>query len=118
MQDFRNFEVWKLAHRTTLSIYRVTAKFPAEEKYGLVSQLRRAAASIPTNLAEGCGRGSDSDFGRFVQIALGSAFEVDYQLLLAKDLGYLPPKSGDPIDLDIQAIKRMLQSLLRKLRGN
>ena len=90
MQDFRNLEVWRRAHKLTLRIYALTDRFPRSEMFGLSSELRRAAASVPTNLAEGHGR-TQTEFGRFVQISFGSACEVEYQLLLARDLGYLVP---------------------------
>lgn len=77
MQDFRNLEVWRLSHQLTLEVYRVTRSLPSDERFGLTSQLRRAAVSIEANLAEGCGRGSDADFGRFVQTAMGSASEAN-----------------------------------------
>ena len=89
MQDFHNLLVWQKAHAATLLVYRLTKRFPDDERFGLTSQLRRSAASISANLAEGCGRGSDQDFARFVQIAMGSAAEVEYHLLLAKDLEYI-----------------------------
>ena len=85
MQDFRNRDVWKKAHELTLATYRLTATFPDEERFGLTSQLRRGSASIGANLAEECGRGSDADFGRFVQNAMGSSSEVEYHFLLTKD---------------------------------
>ena len=85
MQDFRNLEVWKRAHQLTLEAYRSTESFPRSELFGLSSQIRRAASSIPTNLAEGCGR-TQAEFARFVQIAMGSACELEYQLLLVRDL--------------------------------
>lgn len=102
----------------TLSVYRVTKSFPDDERYGLTSQLRRGAASIPTNLAEGCGRGTDPDFGRFVQHSMGSSSQVEYELLLAKDLDYLSIKPYTDLNDEIIRIKRMLTSLLRKLRSN
>ncbi|MGL4513948.1 MAG: four helix bundle protein [Lacipirellulaceae bacterium] len=117
MQDFRNLDAWKLAHAMTLDVYRQTASFPTDERYGITSQLRRAAGSIGANLAEGCGRGSDADFARFVQIALGSASEVEYHLLLARDLGHLAAGRHDDLEQTIQRIKRMLTSLLKRLRG-
>ena len=98
-----------------LSVYRQTRSFPSEEKYGLTSQLRRAAVSIATNLAEGCGRGSDADFGRFVQIAKGSASEVEYLQLAACDLGYLDDKNHRDLADKTVEIKRMLAALLRRL---
>jgi four helix bundle protein len=118
MQDFRNLEVWKKSHDLTLAVYRATKSFPADERYGLTSQLRRGVASIPTNLAEGSGRGTDPDFGRFVQHAMGSSSQVEYEFLLAKDLDYLNVKQYTSFNDDITRIKRMLTSLLRKLKPN
>jgi four helix bundle protein len=89
MQDFRNLKVWEKAHDLTLGVYGATANFPSHELFGMRSQIRRATMSIPANLAEGCGRGTDPEFRRFVQIAMGSACEVEYFLLLARDLTYL-----------------------------
>ena len=86
MKDFRDLKAWERAHPLTLAIYRATRAFPREELYGLTSQLRRGATSVSSNIAEGCGRGSDADFARCLQIAMGSASEVEYQLLLARDL--------------------------------
>jgi four helix bundle protein len=116
VQDFRKLEVWQMAHGLTLDIYRATLAFPNDERFGLTSQLRRAASSIGANLAEGCGRGSDADFGRFVQMALGSASEVEYHLLLAKDLDYLDASIHSALEKTTQRIKRMLSSLLKTLR--
>ena len=115
MQDFRNLDVWNKAHKITLEIYRLTESFPKSEVFGLSSQVRRAASSIATNLAEGCGR-TQPEFGRVVQIAFGSACEVDYQLLLARDLGFLPPQSYEPINADVIEVKRMLNSLLKRVQ--
>ena len=89
MRDFRNLRVWQIAHELVRRIYIEIVGFPREERYGLASQIRRSAVSIPSNIAEGCGRGTDADFRRFMQMALGSASELDYQLLLANDLGML-----------------------------
>jgi four helix bundle protein len=97
-------------------MYRTTKLFPDDERYGLISQLRRATSSIPANLAEACGRGSDPDFGRFVQNAMGSASEVEYEILLAKDLQYLAADSYPQLNDEITGINRMLASLLRKIR--
>ena len=118
MQDFRNLDVWKKAHELTLEVYRASRSFPNDERFGLTSQLRRGAASIPANLAEGCGRGTDADFGRFVQISMGSSSEVEYHLLLAKDLNYLSVNEYTTFDEEITRIKRMLASLLRRIRPN
>ena len=88
MKDFRTLTVWQEAHQLTLSIYRVTKNFPKDELYGLTSQMRRCSASIAANIAEGCGRRGNAEFARFLQIASGSASELDYHLLLARDLGF------------------------------
>ncbi|MCG8448824.1 MAG: four helix bundle protein [Pirellulales bacterium] len=118
MRDFRKLEVWSKSHRFTLKVYKLTQEFPQNEKYGLISQLRRASASIPANLAEGGGRESDGDFRRFVEIAGGSACEVEYHLLLAKDLGLLDQDTYERFDLQINEIKKMLGALARRLRTN
>jgi four helix bundle protein len=97
-------------------VYRLTKQFPDDERFGLTSQLRRSVASIPANLAEGCGRGSDQDFARFVQIAMGSAAEVEYHLLLATDLQYIDPNDGKNAAAAIEEVKRMLASLLKTVR--
>jgi four helix bundle protein len=89
MRDFRELKVWQKAHQLTLAIYQTTASFPREERYGLTSQLRRACSSIPANLAEACGRNGDAEFARFCSIAMGSASELEYHLLLARDLKLL-----------------------------
>lgn len=116
MQDFRNLEVWRMAHELTLGVYRRTQAFPADERFGLTSQLRRACSSIEANLAEGCGRGSDSDFARFIQMATGSASEVQCHLLLAHDLGYLDETSFRAFDEQSHRVKRMLVSLLKTIK--
>lgn len=118
MKNFRDLNVWRKAHDLTLGIYRTTAKFPKEELYGLTSQMRRAAASVPANIAEGCGRGSDADFGRLLQIAMGSASELEYHLLLAADLRFIDRKTHTTMDADVAEIKKMLASLLKKLNAD
>lgn len=107
MKDFRELKVWQKAHELTLAIYRVSKNFPREELYGLTSQIRRASASIAANLAEGCGRNSDAEFARYCSIAMGSASELEYHLLLARDLKLFQP--GDYEDLAPRAteLKRM-----------
>jgi four helix bundle protein len=99
-----------------LAIYRDTRSFPDVERYGLTNQPRRAAASVPANIAEGCGRDGDADFARFLQIAYGSASEVEYHLLLARDLGYLNPTNHDNLVAATQEVKRMLYAFLGTLR--
>jgi four helix bundle protein len=116
VQDFRKLKVWQKAHELALAIYRVTAKFPKEELYGLTSQIRRASISIPTNIAEGCGRSTDSEFARYLQIAMGSAFETEYELLLSRDLGFLAKEEYSRLDSAIQETKRMIIALYKTLR--
>lgn len=117
MQDFKNLKVWRKSHQFTLSIYCITDNFPNAEKYGLISQLRRASSSIPTNIAEGSGRGSDADFKRFLQIAFGSANEVEYLLILSKDLLFLDQQVHQELDSNIQEIKKMLASFINRLKN-
>lgn len=114
MQDFRNLEVWKKAHQLTLEAYRITESFPRSELFGLSSQIRRAASSIPTNLAEGCGR-TQAEFARFVQIAMGSACELEYQLLLVRDLHLITVETYESTNARMVDVKRMLNSLLGRL---
>jgi four helix bundle protein len=90
MKDFRQLKVWDKSHQLALAVYKATKEFPKEELYGLTSQIRRASMSIPTHIAEGCGRNIVADFARFLQIAMGSASETEYQLILACDLEFLP----------------------------
>ncbi len=117
MKDFRDLQVWRKAHALTLRVYRVTQTFPKEELYSLTSQLRRSMMSIPSNIAEGCGRSGDAELARFLQIALGSASEAEYQLLLARDLDYLTENTADDLMTSIQEVKRMISGLLRRLRN-
>lgn len=117
MRNFRKIQVWEKAHKFTLKIYRVSATFPKDERFGLVSQLRRATASIPTNIAEGAGRETQKEFARFIHIASGSASEVEYQLLLAHELGYLPEKEYPALEKDIVEIKRMLYGFAKAIQN-
>jgi four helix bundle protein len=117
MKDFRKLKVWEKSHSMALSIYTASKGFPKEELYGISAQLRRAMVSIPTNLAEGCGRGSDKDFRRFVQIAMGSACETEYLILLCGDMKYISEEIFNRLLVEIQEIKRMLVSLLSKLKS-
>ena len=116
MRDFRKYNIWELSHKLTLDIYTVSREFPQNESYSIVSQIRRASASIPTNIAEGCGRDSDAEFNRFLTIALGSASEVEYQLILSKDLNYINETSFINLTEEINIIKRKIYSLKQKLK--
>ena len=118
MKDFRKLDVWAKAHALTLAIYRVTAGFPTEERYGLTSQLRRACVSIPTNIAEGCGRNSDAELARFAEIAMGSSSEVEYLLLLSRDLNYLNSDTFERLADGVIEVKRMLAGLITKVNAD
>jgi len=115
MQDFRKLNVWRKAHEMALWVYKATLPFPREEMYGLTSQLRRAASSVPANIAEGCGCGGDREFARFLRIALRSASETEYHLLLARDLGYLDAETHKSSNDRVTEVKRMLTGLVEKL---
>jgi four helix bundle protein len=117
MKGFRDFKVWHKAHQFTLGIYKATRTFPKEELYGLTSQLRRGCVSIPANIAEGCGRAGDAELARFLQIAMGSASKVEYHLLLACDLGMLDGADHERLNKRVVEVKRMLASLLKRLRS-
>lgn len=109
MKDFRKLEVWQKAHGLVLSVYRETTSFPKEEIYGLTSQIRRAAVSIPANIAEGCGRNGDPDLAHFLQMAAGSASELSYELGLARDLGYLTADQHASLSFTLDEIGKNAQ---------
>lgn len=117
MRDFRKLKVWERGHRLTLDVYRVTAAFPREELYGLTSQMRRACAAIPANIAEGCGRGSNADLARSLQMALGSASELQNHLLLAQDLTFVEPTDYERLTEEVTELKRMLTSFVKNLKA-
>lgn len=115
MRDFRKYEVWRISHGFVLDVYNKTLRFPQNETYGVTSQIRRASVSVPTNLAEGCGRTTDSEFARFIHISLGSAHEVEYLLQLSKDLGYLSETDYLSLNERINLIKKMLYNLEKSI---
>jgi four helix bundle protein len=117
VEDFKDLVVWTKAHHLTLAVYKRTRSFPKEEMYRLTSQVRRASASIGANIAEGCGRRSDGEMKRFLQIARGSASELEYHLLLAKDLQLLDADEFRDLEEKILEVQRMLASLVQRLRG-
>jgi len=117
MRDFRELKVWEKSHMLTLDIYNATGGFPREELYGLTVQLRRCSASIPANIAEGCGRSVEAELGRFMLISMGSASELEYHLLLACDLGYLDSRQYREHSQKTPEIKRMLSTFVAKLRN-
>jgi four helix bundle protein len=114
--DYRKLLVWERSHRLTLEVYGATSRFPKDELFGLTSQVLRSAASIPANIAEGCGRNGDVELARYITIAMGSANELDYHLLLARDLGYLSPPHYDQLSLETQGIAKMLAGFITRLR--
>ncbi len=118
MKDFHNLKVWQKAHQLTLALYQLTARFPREELYGLTTQIRRSSSSIAANLAEGCGRNGDAELARFCSIALGSASELPYHLLLARDLSLLQAKDHRQLVQQTVEVKRMLTALLQKLNAD
>jgi len=118
MQNYKDLKVWEKAHLITLKIYKITKGFPKEEIYGITSQLRRSAVSIPANIAEGSGKFSKPDFANFLQITLGSANETEYYLLLVKDLDYLDNELFTELLAEINQIKAMLIGLITKVRNN
>ena len=118
MKNFRQLKVWEKSHLLALAVYRATKEFPREELYGLTSQIRRSSMSVPTNIAEGCGRNADAEFARFLQIAMGSASETEYQLILACDLEFLPEVTYEKLHNDVEEVKRMLASLHKTLRAD
>ena len=117
MKDFRDLKVWQRAHQITLAIYRSTRNFPREETYGMVSQLRGCSSSVAANIAEGCGRSGNAEFGRFLTVAMGSASELEYLLLLARDLAYLSRENHEAVAQDVGEMRRMLNRLLSKVQA-
>ncbi|MCU1297090.1 MAG: ribosomal protein [Acidobacteriaceae bacterium] len=117
MKDFRDLHVWQKAHSLTLDSYKLTVEFPRQETYGLVSQIRRRAASIAANIAEGCGNRGDGEFQRFLNIAAGSASELEYHFLLARDLQFLAAKEYEKLNNGVVEVKKMLASLMRKVEA-
>lgn len=117
MRNHEDLEVWQRAHRLTLDIYRATEGFPRAEVFGLRSQIRRSAGSIGANLAEGCGRWSDGELARYLQIAMGSASELQNHLRLAKDLDFLEASEYSHLLKDLTSTRQMLTAFLQRLRG-
>lgn len=118
MRDFKELKVWQKAHRLVLDIYAQSRAFPADERFGLTAHLRKSAISVPSNIAEGSGRDGEREFARFLSIAAGSASETEYQLLLARDLGYLSPEVHRQLDAQVGEARRMLASFMQKLTAD
>ena len=117
MRDFRQLKVWNKAHELTIAVYRATRSFPKEELYGLTSQIRRSCESIPANIAEGCGRTGGAELARFLNIAMGSASELEYHLLLCHDLDLLEATKYEQLAAGVVEVKRMLTSFVQKLNA-
>jgi four helix bundle protein len=118
LKDFRTLKVWEKSHHLALEVYKATATFPKTELYGLTSQIRRACVSIPANIAEGCGRSGDAELARFLQIAMGSASELEYHFLLAHDLGLLDSPDYEQLAREVTEVKRMLTAFIHKLQAD
>jgi len=116
MKDFHRLSVWEKSHKLTLAIYYSTKTFPKEEMVGLTNQMRRSSTSIPTNIAEGCGRGSQAELSNFFNIAMGSSSELEYQLILAHDLHYLEDNRFLELTEQLLEVRRMLNSLISKVK--
>ncbi len=116
MRDFQEIKVWEKSHLLVLDVYAVTGSFPRKEVYGLTAQLRRCSASNPANIAEGCGRDGDAELRRFMLIAMGSSSELEYHLLLARDLGFLEADAYRTLSLKTEEVKRTLSPFINKLR--
>ena len=108
MRDFHTLNIWKRSHQLTLDVYNATKSFPSDELFGLTSQIRRAVSSIPTNIAEGCGRVSNKDFAHFLQIAIGSTSELEYELLLAHSLNYINDSDYQSFSDETIAVRKMI----------
>ena len=117
MRNYRDLEVWKISHKLTLELYTVSKKFPKDELFGLTSQLRRATVSIGANLAEGCGRRTSPEFARFIRIAMGSASELDYHLLLCRDFGFITSEFYARNSKELIRVRKMLLALLNSVEN-
>lgn len=118
MRNFRELQIWQKSHQFTLKTYRFTKNYPKEELFGLTSQMRRSSSSIPTNIAEGCGRNTNPDFKRFLIIASGSSAELEYQLILSKDLEYISEPIFNELEKELIEIRKMIHSFIKKLPDN
>ena len=115
MQDFRKLEIWKLAHELTLKMYKMTVSFPDSEKYNLSSQIKRSASSIPANIAEGCGRKTNGELERFLYIAMGSASELEYHLLLAKDLNIISLEDHRELENELIILRKKMNVFIQRV---
>ena len=117
MRDFHKLIIWQRSHQLTLDVYKASKLFPKDELFGLTSQIRRAVSSIPTNIAEGCGRETNKDFAHFLQISIGSASETEYQLLLAHDLEYINNDDFERLTNEIVSVRKMIIKYQSELKN-
>ncbi len=117
MRNFRQLTIWKKGIELTKAIYRITKKLPEDEKFGLCSQMRRSAVSISSNIAEGCSRNSDLEYKRFLEIAIGSSFELETQLIIAHEIGFIEMEETNNLQKDIVGLQRQISSLINRLKG-
>jgi len=118
MKDFKKLQIWELGHKLTLDVYAITFKFPREEMFGLTSQLRRAVSSVPTNIAEGCGRNSNADIAHFIQIGIGSLYETEYHIILAHDLGYISNETFIDVSNRINELRMKMIKYNERVRSD
>lgn len=117
MRDLKKLTIWRSGLDLTKAVYRITKKLPEDEKFGLTSQMRRASVSIPSNIAEGCSRNSDIEYKRFLEIAIGSAFELETQLIIAHEIEYFDSVEFDKIHAAVISLQKQINSLINRLKG-
>jgi len=117
MRDYKKYEVWKQSHKLALKVYEVTKTFPSDEKFGIISQLRRASLSVPTNIVEGASRYSEKEFAYFINIASSSSAEIEYLLEFSKDISYISQKTNESLKKEVISIRKMLNVLHKKLKS-
>lgn len=118
MKDFRTLKVWEKSHKVVLAVYKATQSFPKSELYGITSQIQRAAVSVPANIAEGCGKDSDAELGRYFKIAMGSSSELEYLLLLGHDLSYLGDDQYRKLQANLVEVRKMLNAFIQRLKAS
>ncbi|MEP1094972.1 MAG: four helix bundle protein [Cyclobacteriaceae bacterium] len=117
MRRFKDLEIWTLSKSISVEVYQKTKEFPKEEIYGLTSQMRRAAISIPSNISEGCSRNSNKEFVRFLEIAIGSSFELETQLTISMELGFLRKEEGEELILEINRLQSKINSFIKSVKN-
>jgi four helix bundle protein len=116
MVNYKNYQVWQRSHKLVLTVYSNTKEFPKTEQFGLISQINRAVLSIPTNIAEGCGRETQKELIRFLYISSGSAHELDYLILVSAELGFISKEDAQSLLSEIDEIKKMLAALIKTIK--